>query len=333
MKALRFFKGQGLILTDSPVPEVKEGEVLLKVLACSICGSDVRVLKGEKEPKRDGVTLGHEISGVVAKSRNPMCKEDELVAVFPSIFCRKCGPCLSGRTNLCRNKLTFGSSLDGGFAQYMLIPERLVEQGGLVPVRVDPHIACLIEPLSCVLNSFEALNPPEGTSMLIIGAGPLGLMHLCLAKHQKLKATIVDRNNHRLETAKRIYPEVKTYQSVKDVRESFEVAVLCAFAPQELDTVIGLMKEGGRVNIFAGGNWQQKATITPNAVHYRELVITGTHSTKPHLFKRASELIEDLAELRDIVTHRFPLEDYQEAFNTYTTRKGLKVVLEPNTSP
>lgn len=334
MKALKFFKNRGLILEEVPVPALEDGEALIKVLACSICGSDIRVLKGEKKTKKDGVTLGHEIAGVVERSNNPKIKKGTKVTVFPSIFCRRCRACLSGRTNLCPNKLSFGNALNGGFAQYMVVPKEIVENNGLVEINLPLHIGCLVEPLSCVLNSYEALGLSKGSSLLILGAGPLGLMHLCVAKEKGIKVCIIDRNTPRLETALSIYPEATVSLSLNQIDGEFDAAVVCAFAPKETEAMLKRIRAGGVLNLFAGGNWSIKSYFTPNLVHYGERIITGTHSTKPVLFEKAARLAEKIEkDLSKIVTHRFPLERFYEAFGTYTSKKGLKVVIEPNTSP
>ncbi len=329
MKALCYSKKRGLHLAEKEIPSPKKGEVLLKVLACTICGSDLRVVRGEKEVKRDGVTLGHEIWGKVVESRNSALKEGEQLSLFPSIFCKRCEPCLKGAVNLCKNKLSFGSALDGGFAEYLLIPEELLNIGGFVKTKREGLANCLIEPLGCVIRSLEILQPRD--NLLILGAGPLGLMHLIVADAHNISVSIVDRNPHRRAFAEKLCKKCKSFASLSEVEESFSAAVMCAPAFGELDRIVELVKERGRVNLFAGGSWEAKSGITPNLIHYREIILTGTHSTTPESFKKAGELsLRIWNKLQGLITHIYPLTAYTEAFKAYETRRALKVALIPH---
>lgn len=175
MRALKFYKDKGLVLEEIPTPELKDGEALIKVKACSICGSDLRTIKGLKQVKKDGVILGHEVCGEVIDSRHPDVMIGSNVAVYPSLFCGKCSPCKKGYYNLCDNKLSLGNALDGGFAEYMVVPKGIIDVGGLVKVEALSHIACLTEPLACVIHSIETLlSLGNAENALILGAGPLG---------------------------------------------------------------------------------------------------------------------------------------------------------------
>ncbi len=330
MKSLKFYAEKGLVLEKVPKPTCEEGDVLVRVLAASICGSDLRVIKGKKRIKRDGVTLGHEIFGVVAESRNPHVKEGSFVTLFPSIFCGKCENCSRGSHNLCKNKLSFGSAIDGGFAEYLLVPRKLIELNGVAEVEGD-KVFCLSEPFACVLHSFETLGVEEG-KLLIVGAGSLGLMHLLVACIKGLGATIVDPHPERLDMARSIHPEALTLQSIEDVKEDHEASVLCAFSPETIQHIISKTKDAGCVSLFAGGSWERVASFIPNDLHYREVKLTGTHSTRVDLFHRAVELIksEKIREkLKRIITHTFPLEKHKEAFETYEKREGIKVLFTP----
>ncbi|NPA15133.1 MAG: alcohol dehydrogenase catalytic domain-containing protein [Deferribacteres bacterium] len=332
MKALKFFKDKGLILTEVPVPPLEEGEVLVRVKACSICGSDARILKGEKSVP-DGVTLGHEIGGVIHKSRNPSLKEGEKVTVFPSIFCKKCENCERGFFNLCTNKKTLGYALDGGFAEFVRIPKELVELGAVVKTDIEDFaVSSIVEPLGCVLNSFGVMGLQPDSSLLIIGGGPLGLMHALVAHIQGIKTVfIADHHPERLKLAKRLNPRAVCCEDLSEVKRSgFDAVAMCAFAPDILEKAVSLCRAKGVVNLFAGGSWEKRAVICPNEIHYREKCLTGTHSTTLKLFRKAEKMaLKHERILRQIITHRFPLTEYKKAFETYTTRKGLKVSLIP----
>ncbi len=333
MKALKFFREKGLILVDIPKPSIKEGEVLVKVESCAICGSDARILKGEKEVK-EGITLGHEISGVIAESLHPEYKPKEKVVIFPSIFCKECESCKAGFYNLCLNKRSLGYMLDGGFAEFVKIPKELVQLKALIKTSIsEPTIACLTEPFACVINSFKIMSIQKNQTLLIIGAGPLGLMHVIMGKLKNLRIFIVDPNEKRLEVAKNIMSNIETFNSLDELekkRITFDAISLCVFVPQIISRLCFLLKPKGVLNIFAGGRWEEKALFIPNEIHYKEKIITGTHSTTLDMFRESERLIRQNQKMfKKLITHKFPLENYKEAFETYIKRKGLKVVFCP----
>ena len=334
MKALKFFKKKGLVLTDIPIPEIREGEVLIKVTACSICGSDARILKGEKEVP-DGVTLGHEISGKVVLSKNPSLKEDDEVAIFPSIFCMNCESCKSGLFNLCLNKKSLGYALDGGFAEFVRIPEKLIEEGAVLKIKVkDLTHASLCEPLACVFNSFDIMELDATKSLLTIGADPMGLMHLITAHIMGVREiTIVDIHEERLNIAKRIYNGVKIEKNIDNVKTHYNAIALCAFLPDKIQLLLDKLKPRGILNIFAGGKWDKRASVILNEIHYREKVLTGTHSANCEYFKKAVEFMQKYEDKYAVLlTHRLPIIEYKKAFEIYINKMGLKVAILPNTS-
>ncbi len=330
MRALVFVRGEGLFLRDVPVPEAGEGDVLLKVLYCTVCGSDLRVLRGEKLPKRRSVVLGHEVWGEVVESKNPLLPAGLRVSLFPSVVCGACGMCLSGRENLCENKLSFGSALDGGFAEYLRVPRGIVDAGGFFASGVDGPVNCLLEPLGCVIRSFDALGVKRGDRLLIVGAGPLGLMHLVVCGYLGVEPFVVDRHADRLEVASRLIPGAEGASDVGGVEGRFDAAVFCAPCFEEVERVLGLLVPGGRLNLFAGGSWDALSRFSPNLLHYRELVITGTHSTTLDSFKRAAKIFGSVCGILEaLITHVFSISDYKAAFETYATRRGLKVAVSP----
>ncbi len=331
MKALCFFKDRGLKLCSKPVPKIQNGEALVKVKGCTICGSDLRVLRGEKEVKRDGIVLGHEIWGEVVESKSPALKEGRCVSLYPSLFCGRCPMCLKGLHHLCSNKCSYGSCMDGGFAEYVKVPASVIEAGGFYETEHHSLVNCLIEPLGCVLHSFKVMEVSPSDRVLILGGGPLGLMHLIVAAMMGAQVSLVERNGHRREVAQQLYKGVRTYSSVEELKGGFTVAFICAPAFDRLNEVVERMERRGRINLFAGGAWSKRAEFTPNLIHYRELVLTGTHSTTVESFHAAGRLLEkEIERFSRLLTHVLPIERFAEAFSIYEYRKGLKVAISPN---
>ena len=338
MKALVFVPGKGLHLRETPFPTVSQGGLLIKVMATAICGSDLRILRGEKRAL-PGVVLGHEVAGVVEESSAQGYQKGEAVALFPSLFCRHCLYCTRGLTNLCINKRSIGYAVDGGFAQYMAVAPEMVEEGAVVKLHGGVHwpSRALIEPLACVLHSVATAG--RGGAFFILGGGPMGLMHLLvLLKEGAGEIFLAERNPHRAEMARRLgdgkvvvfNPQesgLKAYLG----EERVDGAFFCARAPELVEEGLAILRKGGTLNLFAGYPGEARISLEPNLLHYGERVLTGTHSTTLSFFKEAALMVEEREiDLSSLVTHTFPLEAWDRAFHTYATGEGLKVVFTPH---
>ena len=194
------FRGPGdVAVVDMPVPEPGRGEILLRVAGAGLCHSDVRVYKGEKYAKQ-GVVPGHEISGVIAGIGDGVSDlaEGDRVSLCPIIACGSCSFCRVGKRNRCPKRITLGYDENGGLAEYLLVPEPIVRLGHVfkLPDSVPLNLASLLEPTACVFNSMDLLGVEAATTMLLIGAGPMGLMHLVVARAPR-------RPRHRQRTRRR----------------------------------------------------------------------------------------------------------------------------------
>ena len=201
------YKGKKNIeIKDIPKPEISDDEVLLKVKACSICGTDRKIYEyGHfKINERNEQILGHEISGVIEEvgKKVDYYEKGMRIALAPNVGCGFCEVCRKGLEQLCLDYNAFGISWPGGFAEYVKIPEIAVKHGNLVeiPKSLSYEEAALIEPLSCCYNAYESLKVRPGESLLIFGAGPMGILHLILNKHLGIGMTIVvDIDDKRLK--------------------------------------------------------------------------------------------------------------------------------------
>lgn len=186
MKAA-LLKSPGVIeLEDLPTPTFPPGGALLKIEACAVCGTDVKMLQQGHRDLAYPRILGHEIVGRIEEiDRACACglKEGDPCQVWPGIACGSCGPCLRGADNRCRNMKIMGFNFDGGFAEYMALPEQSLSRGAnLLPENFDPALAALAEPLACCINGQELTRVSEGDVVLIYGAGPIGALHALLAE-------------------------------------------------------------------------------------------------------------------------------------------------------
>ena len=197
MLAAVYHGPEDLRVEAHPVPEITADEILLKVLGTGICGTDIRILHGVHRKYNPGTVRipGHEVVGDIVKVGEDVAgfEVDQRVFMAPNMGCGHCRQCISGNNNLCANYNALGITFDGSFAEYMRVPSAAILQGNLIPIRedVDPAAAALIEPFACVLRGQGAVHIQPGESVLVIGAGPIGSMHVMLAQMRGAGRVIV----------------------------------------------------------------------------------------------------------------------------------------------
>ena len=336
-----------LRVEDVPIPEIQPGEVLMKVNSASICGTDLRILHGghRKYPTGTIRIPGHEMAGIVAKVGQGVTgiEPGQRMFVAPNMGCGHCRECISGNNNLCAIYDAIGITMDGAFAEYVRIPAAAVRQGNLMPVAdtVDPAVAALLEPFACVLRGQRPLNIRPGDVVLVMGAGPIGIMHTKLARLKGAKCVIVSEPN--LERAA-LATQMGADRVVVPTEEDLDivvkaesggrgavVVVVAAPVHAAQEQALLLAGIGGRINFF-GGLPKDRPSIQfdSNLVHYKELLVTATTACSTNDCLRAVEIVNSgRVELADLVSSRFPLAQAAAAFSAAQDRKTLKVVLEP----
>jgi len=336
-----------LRLEQVPIPEIGVDEVLLKVLNASICGTDVRIYHGEHRKYPPGTVRipGHETVGEVDRiGENVRGVEAGLrVFVAPNTGCGNCAQCVSGNNNLCANYQAIGITIDGAFAEYVRIPAAAIQQGNLMPIRaeVDPAVAALIEPFACVVRGQNALHIQPGEVVLIMGAGPIGIMHLLLARLRGAGRVLVsDLVAERLVQAVELGADRVIDLNHDDqvqvlLQESqgrgADVVIVAAPAHQAQEAALNLAAYSGRINFF-GGLPKDRPTIQfdSNLVHYKELLVTGTTACSTQDCRQAAEIVNSgRVDLTPLISARFPLKDALQAFAEAENRRALKVVIEP----
>ena len=331
------FNGPGdLAVVDLPAPEPGPGQVLLRTGTTGLCHSDVRVYKGEKYA-RAGVIPGHEISGVIAAVGDgvPGLESGQPVALCPIIACGACEFCRVGKRNRCPQRVTLGYDENGGLAEYVLIPAPIVRLGHVFPLPAGLALdqASLLEPTACVLNSLELLGVGAGTTLLLIGAGPMGLLHLVLAR--RLGAVVIASEPEegrrawarKLGAIETIDPTSRDLAAkVKDLTDGngADVAVVTAGIAPAAASALAAVRRQGYIGLFAGFPPQTIVNLDPNVIHYNELVLTGSQNATIDQYRRTLELLPTLPDLRQIVTHSFAIEDAPRAYETRLEHEGLK---------
>lgn len=338
------FKGPNEIeIQELETPRIGPGEMLVKMGANTVCGTDVRILRGEKTK---GVVLpavlGHEIAGHVAEvGRDVRGYEVGMpVAVSPEIPCGRCYPCQHDMENLCSDLSLFGYDVPGGLSEYVRIPARAVELGGVFVAQKDlpSEYLALCEPLACCVNGHHRSRTSVDDAVLIMGAGPIGLFHVQLARLAGARIIIVSEiSEGRRRLAKDLGAHIAVDPSDEDLAEvvgevvgGVDVAVICIGVPALVNEAIRLTKPGGRVNIFAGLAGEGWAEVEANQIHYKELEVTGTSNSRRREFATALRLIESGdVNVEPMVTHRYPLSEAVQAIEMSAGGEGIKVAVMP----
>lgn len=350
MLAAVYYGPDDLRVEKWPVPEIKPNEALLRVVSASICGTDLRILHGAHRKFPPGTVRipGHEVVGEIARLGDDVrgLEIGQRVFVAPNIGCGHCRQCISGNYNLCADFDAYGVTIDGAFAEYMRITTASIQQGSLIPINedVDPAVAVLIEPLSCVLHGQDALDIKPGEIVLVIGAGPIGIIHMMLAQLHGARLVIVSELlPERLSQAKRLGAGLVVNPAKEDLAkvifdesngEGADVIIVAAPAHRAQEGALELAAVGGRINFF-GGLPKDSPSITfdSNLVHYKELIITGTTGSNTKDCQRAAVIVcSGSIDLSGIVSVRYPLYRAREAFAAAEDRQTLKVVIEPDKS-
>ena len=336
------FEAPGTVsVQDRTVAAPGPGEVLLRVAAASLCASDVRVYRGEKYA-RAGVIPGHEIAGVVEVVGPDVddVSEGQRVIVCPIRACGHCRYCLVGRRNRCRNRQTLGYDLDGGFAEQLLVPAELVRAGHLLPVPegLPLDLAALTEPAACVLNSLELCVTAPGDSLAILGAGPMGLMHVLLARAAGAGLVIVSEPvAERRELARRWGADLVLDPGSDDVAAAVKGAtggygadgvVVTVGAHALVEPALGLVRQQGVVNLFAGFPPGKSVPFDPNLVHYGEIVLSGSQNATTDQYRRTLALLGHVAHMDEVVTNRYDIEHAPQAYASRIAMDGLKSLVE-----
>ncbi|HTP02950.1 MAG TPA: alcohol dehydrogenase catalytic domain-containing protein, partial [Anaerolineales bacterium] len=297
-----------LRVEDVPVPRIGEGELLVKVHSASICGTDLRILHGNHRMYPSGTVRipGHEVVGSIAEAGADQKAHPAGQRVFcaPNTGCGHCLQCITGNNNLCANYDAIGVTSDGGFAEYVRIPAKSVQQGNIIPIgdAVDPAVAALTEPFACVVRGQNALRMQPGEVVLVIGAGPIGIMHAKLAKARGAGQVIVsemipDRADQarRLGIGRVVDPAAEDLKQVlwqESNSRGADIIIVAAPAHAAQESALELAAISGRINFF-GGLPKDRPTVTidSNLIHYKELVITATTACSTADCWQASQII------------------------------------------
>jgi L-iditol 2-dehydrogenase len=342
MRALVYYGPGNVHVEDIARPEVDDSEVLIKTSVCAVCATDVKTaLQGHKYIKPPAV-LGHEISGeVVKKGRNVRSLDvGDRVAVGPYAPCGACHYCRLGKEILCERLFEEGL-VPGGFAEYVKVPKRLVEK---VTVKLENGVSfeegALLEPLACVIKSVQNVSVSPEQSALIVGAGPMGLMHVMVLKgvYGLSTVAVTDLIEERLALAKSFGADHVVNVSREDVSQrareltdgrGFDVVFVDTPSPEAVAQAFSCVRRGGIVCLFAGlppGKEEQKVNL--NRIHYDEVAVCGSFGFAPRHYHLAYSLVRSKrVNLARLISHKVRLEEVPAILKDIAQHRTLKVAV------
>lgn len=336
MKVSLWYNNRDIRVQDAPVPEPGPGEVLLKVMACGICGSDL--VEWYRLP-RAPLVQGHEIGAGVEKVGAGVVdfKPGDRVMVAPKVPCLKCSHCRDGHFPQCSE---VKERLGGGFAQYVLVPKLIVENGLYhLPESISCEQATFIEPLACVVRAARIGGAAEAKTVLILGSGVSGLLHIRLARLKNSSIAATDVNPQKLVLAGKagahfLIPghEDVPARLVKQAGRKADVVMVCTGSLPAIEQAWRSVDKGGSVVFFAVPGPDLSVTMPINDFWTQEVrVLTSYYCGPPDIREAIDLLATGKIEVDSLVTHRLPLERIAEGFALLLDGKdAVKVIIEPN---
>jgi L-iditol 2-dehydrogenase len=333
MRALRFHGVKDLRLDELPMPEPQAGEVRIRPEAVGICGTDAHILLGEF-PAATPVVLGHEVAGTVDAVGAGVkgIREGDLVTVQPNTYCTVCRYCRGGREHLCTKLRAYGVHMNGGFAQAMVAHAQTVYR---LPFGVSADIGCLTEPLACCVHGVDRLAIQNGSTVLVLGAGAIGLMLMRLARLSGAGyLAVAEPNKARRATALSMGADAvfePKFEHLMDHTEGqgFDFVIDAVGASATFEQAVAVAARGGRILVFGVAPMHAAATVRPFDIYARELTILGTF-INPYSHERAVQLLPQMG-LEQLKLTTFPLGQFAQAFEGQLARSSTKIILLPQT--
>ncbi|QEN08047.1 L-threonine 3-dehydrogenase [Oceanispirochaeta crateris] len=329
MKAAQIEKKDSLKIIETEIPVPKENELLIEVFASGICGTDLHIFKGDYKGTYP-IVPGHELSGIVRKAGKKIrtIKVGDRVALEPNISCGVCYNCLNNRQHFCENIEAIGVTLPGGMAQFVCAPEQAV----FPIVDLSFEEAAFMEPLSCVLHGVEQVNPHLADTVLLIGAGPIGLLLLqsflvkgCSSIH------IVDRDEERLKIAKEMGASYVSQDLSSLEKESYHIVCDATGVTSLMEATLNYVRPAGRILWFAVPHVDAKVSISPFEMFAKEISIFSTYTSCRNSWQALSLLQSGRIRVKELISHRLSLEDFERGLKILETHSepAMKIMILP----
>jgi len=336
MKISIWYNNKDIRIEDVPTPKPGPKEMLVKVISCGICGSDV--VEWYRLP-RAPLVQGHEIGGDVVEVGESIrnYKPGDRVCVAPKVPCLDCYYCRNGHYPVCSN---IKERLPGGFAEYILVPEALVEKGTYrLPEKMTYDQSTFIEPLACVVRAQNLAGLKKGQTLLVMGCGMSGLLQVKLAATKGCTIIATDVNGTRLKFAERVGADFGIDAAddvperlLAEYRKKADVVILCTSALAAIDQAWKCVDKGGSIVFFAVPGPEKRVTVPLNDFWTKEMKILTSYYCGPPDIREAIRLLETgTIEVDDMITHRLPLKDIVKGFKLVTEgQESIKVIIKPH---
>ena len=325
MKIAVYYNNNDIRIEERLEPEIKNGEILVKVKASGICGTDLMEWYRIKKAPR---VLGHEMTGEIIKSRSDTFKVGQRVFISHHVPCGECKYCLSGNHTACET-LHKGNYDPGGFSEFVRVPQINVENGTyLLPGNVSYEEGTMIEPLACVVRAQRIIDVREGHTVLVMGCGISGLLNIMVAKLKKARVIATDINDHRLDRALELGAD-EVFNAKEDLDLKADRIIMCTGAMSAFESAFRYIDKKGIIMLFAIPN--KNISIPVEDFWRNELSVVASYGAAPVDLEEALLLIKDkVINVRDMITDRVGLEDIQKGFKIAGGQgESLKVVVVP----
>ncbi len=323
MLVAKYYNNNDIRLEDYPVPVIGPGEILVKVRASGICGTDVMEWYRIKKAPR---ILGHEITGEIVESKSDKYKKGQRVFVSHHVPCNECKYCRAGNHTAC-DVLHQGNYDPGGYSEFIRVPKINVDYGVyILPDNVSFEEGAMIEPLACAVRGIRLMDIRQGQTVLILGCGVSGLLNIQLAKGKGAKVIATDINEYRLNKAKEFGAD-ELIRADNDFSVKAERVIICTGAYKAVEQAFRCIDKKGIILLFAIPN---KDIAIPIPDFWRnELTLTSSYGAAPVDLEEALRLIADKSvNVKNTITHTLPLAKIQEGFKiVIEAKESLKVVL------
>jgi threonine dehydrogenase-like Zn-dependent dehydrogenase len=334
--------GKGDIrIEEYSTPAAGDGEIIVRTRMCGICATDIKTLLGQGLPKDLPTILGHEVVGEIAEIGKGVSdyRIGDRVAVYPIAVCGDCHFCRRGRNSLCEHEFGLAHGIEGGFAEFVRLPREIVNIGGVVklPDALPFEKAVLAEPLSCVYASLKACKVEPESTVLILGAGPMGLMHVKMSKWAGATVIAVDLLDDRLETAGKMGADfclnpnsLNHIDAIKKITDGqgAEAVIASLGIPQVIEEHLKVTRNGGTFNVFGGPPAGQTISVDPRWLHYCEINLTGTFACSVKQFRECVGLIgRGEIDVEGLVSDRFDLDRFLDAVERAKSQSMIRGVV------
>jgi len=310
---------------DDPAPG--PGELVVRVGACGLCGTDLHIADGEFPPAPYPLVPGHEFAGeVVAVGPSAERRgEGARVAVDPSLFCGHCDYCRAGRGNLCANWNAIGDTVDGAFAEYVKVP---AVNAYRLPDALGFREGALIEPVSCAVRAMHRLAVRPGESALVVGAGTMGLiLQQLILRAGATRVAVVDTNEAKLGLAEALGADAVA-TSAEDLGR-FDLAVDATGAPPAIEAAFDALRRGGRLMVFGVANAEARISLSPFRIYNDEITVLGSMAVLNSFGPAVDLMAAGAIDAGAMLTHDFALDDFGDALATVRRGEGVKSQVLP----